>query len=160
MITELRAMPDRHWSIWALLLVLTVAMACGSAAVRADSRDQAKRIHDRIAGIPPSAADLATMQNIIDTDPTGDGPFNAALLATDNPAFYNVTLKNFVAPWTNRDQAVFVPLNDYTATVIGIVRDDIDFRRVERRHFYTVSGVNPPYSTTSNAHYEAPKRRG
>ena len=44
--------------------------------------------------------------------------------------FYNVTLKNFVAPWTNRDGDVFVPLNDYTATVIGMVRDDADFRNI------------------------------
>ena len=44
-------------------------------------------------------------------------------------AFYNVTLKNFVTPWTNRDQTVFAPLNDYTATVIGMVRDDVDFRQ-------------------------------
>ena len=60
------------------------------------------------------------------------------------------------APWTNRDQTVFAPLNDYTATVIGMVRDDVDFhtslsadiiyigqRRRRRR-----------YSATSNAHYE------
>jgi hypothetical protein len=161
MITVLRAMPDRHWSTWALLLVLTVVMACGSAAVRADSRDQAKRIHDRIAGIPPSATDLNLMQNMIDSDPV-DGPFNAAILATDNAAFYNVTLKNFVAPWTNRDQAVFVPLNDYTATVIGMVRDDTDFRQVlsgDILYIGSGSGV-PQYSTTSNAHYEALETNG
>ena len=42
--------------------------------------------------------------------------------------FYNVTLKNFAAPWTNRDQSVFVPLNDYIATVIGMIRDDRAFQ--------------------------------
>ena len=30
-------------------------------------------------------------------------------------------------PWTNRDQTVFVPLNDYVATFIGMVRDDVPF---------------------------------
>ena len=34
------------------------------------------------------------------------------------------------APWTNRDQSVFVPLNDYTATVIGMVRDNVPFNTV------------------------------
>ena len=48
----------------------------------------------------------------------------------DNPAFYSVTLKNLVTPWTNRDQTVFAPLNDYTATVIGMVRDDVPFDQV------------------------------
>src|SRR5262245_13971997 len=155
MITVLRAMRDRHWSSWALVLALIV-IACTSTAVRADSRDQAKRIHDRIAGIPPSPADLNLMAAMID-DPDPDGPFNAAIHATDNPAFYNVTLKNFVAPWTNRDQAVFVPLNDYTATVIGMVRDDLDFRQIlsgDILYIGSGSGV-PPYSTTNNNHYEA-----
>ena len=32
-----------------------------------------------------------------------------------------------VMPWTNRDQTVFAPLNDYAATVIGMVRDDVAF---------------------------------
>ncbi len=32
--------------------------AFGSLAVSADERDQAKRIHDRIAGVPPDAADV------------------------------------------------------------------------------------------------------
>ena len=161
MITVLRAMPDRHWSTWALLLVLTLVMAVGSTAVRADERDQAKRLHDRIAGIPPDAADLNVMANMIATDPV-NGPFNAALLATDNPAFYNVTLKNFVAPWTNRDQAVFVPLNDYTATVIGIVRDDVDFREVLSGDIlYIGSGPGvPAYSNFNNNHYEALETQG
>ena len=34
---------------------------------------------------------------------------DAAVIAMDNVNFYNVTLKNFAAPWTNRDQSVFVP---------------------------------------------------
>jgi hypothetical protein len=70
--------------------------------------------------------------------------------------FYTTTLKNFATPWTNRDQTVFAPLNDYTATVIGMVRDDVDFRTVLSADLvYIGQGINPAYSTTSNAHYEA-----
>ena len=54
----------------------------------------------------------------------------AADLAMQNPAFYNVTLKQFITPWTNEEFNVFAPLNDSTATVIGMVRDDVDFRLV------------------------------
>jgi hypothetical protein len=155
MVKVLHATPERRWSKRTLLLVVTVITVFGSLAVSADERDQAKRIHDRIAGVPPDGATLNLMANAITTDPV-NGPLNAALIATDNPAFYNVTLKNFVAPWTNRNQAVFVPLNDYTATVIGMVRDDVDFRNVLYGDIlYTVAGVTPAYSTTSNAHYEA-----
>ena len=44
-----------------------------------------------------------------------------------DPAFYNNTIRNMATPWTNRDQTVFVPLNDYTATVVGMVRDNVPF---------------------------------
>ena len=54
----------------------------------------------------------------------------AALIATKDPKFYNDTIRNMAAPWTNRAQTVFVPLNDYTATVIGMVRDDVPFNTV------------------------------
>ena len=143
MVKVLRATPERRWSKRALLLVLIVVTAFGSLTVSADERDQAKRIHDRIAGVPPDGPTLNLMADAILSDPQ-NGAFSAALIATDNPSFYNVTLKNFVAPWTNRDQAVFVPLNDYTATVIGMVRDDVDFRNVLYGDIlYTVSGRQP-----------------
>ena len=48
----------------------------------------------------------------------------------DNSAFYNVTLKNFAAPWSNRDQPQFIKLNDYTATIIGMIRDQVPFNEV------------------------------
>ncbi len=119
----------------------------------ADSTDQAKRIHDRIAGVPPSTATLASMRDSIDSG----NALDAALEATQSPEFYSVTLKNFAAPWTNRDRSVFVPLDDYIATVIGMVRDDVDFRELLSGNIiYTGSGAGVPgYSNTSNAHYEA-----
>ncbi len=127
----------------------------------ADSTDQAKRMHDRIAGVPPDAATLGAMRDEIDLgNPTS--MFDAAMMATTAPEFYNVTLKNFAAPWTNRDQSVFVPLDDYIATVIGMVRDDVDFRQILSGDLlYVGSGAGiPAYSTTSNAHYEALEDQG
>ena len=59
-----------------------------------------------------------------------ESPMAAALIATHDPKFYNDTIRNMAAPWTNRDQSVFVPLNDYTATVIGMVRDNIPFNTI------------------------------
>jgi len=70
--------------------------------------------------------------------------------------FYTTTLKNFATPWTNRDQTVFAPLNDYVATVIGMVRDDVDFRTVLSADLvYTGQGITPAYSNTNNDHYVA-----
>jgi hypothetical protein len=153
MVKVLRETPERRWSKRALLLVLSLVTVCGSLTVSADERDQAKRIHDRIAGVPPDAATLDTMA----TDILAGNALTAALIATDNPAFYSVTLKNFAAPWTNRNHDVFVPLNDYTATVIGMVRDDVDFRNVLFGDIIYVGVGNgiPAYSNSNNANYDA-----
>jgi hypothetical protein len=71
------------------------------------------------------------------------------------PSFYTTTLKNWVTPWTNREQSVFAPLNDYTATVIGIIRDDVDYREVLSGDILYVGGSGfPAYSPTSNSLYQ------
>jgi hypothetical protein len=78
-------------------------------------------------------------------------------MAMDNAAFYSVTLKNLVTPWTNRDQTVFAPLNDYAATVIGMVRDDVPFDELLSADILYVGGGGlglPAASATSNTHYE------
>ena len=110
-----------------LVWLVTVGIAMPAFA---ESREQALRIHERIAGVPPSATVLNQMETVIDTNgsdavcPAGvTGAACAGYIAMENVNFYNVTLKNFAAPWTNRDQSVFVPLNDYIATVIGLIRD-------------------------------------
>jgi len=128
------------------------------AVALAGSRDQAKRLHDRIAGVPPDAVTLGVMAADIER---GD-PMAAALRATSAPEFYSVKLRNFVAPWTNRERSVFVPLNDYIATVIGVVRDELDFRVILSGDIlYVGSGPGiPPYSPASNAHYEVLEARG
>lgn len=92
----------------------------------ADTLEQAKRMHDRLTGVPPTAAVLASMQSQI----AGGNAIDAAFEAMNNPAFYNATLKNWITPWTNRDEDKFAPLNDYTATVIGIIRDEDDYRKI------------------------------
>jgi hypothetical protein len=139
-------------------------LACGliafvAADAHAGAREQARRMHDRIAGVPPSATVLDTME----ADISGGDPLAAAGLAMDNSAFYNVTLKNFVTPWTNRDQTVFAPLNDYTATVIGMIRDNVPFNTVLSADLLYVGAPGlglPAYSKSNNNHYEAMEAQG
>lgn len=136
---------------------MTAALALAwTPHVLAGPREQAKQIHDRLAGVPPTAAVLDAMeQDILANDLAG-----AAARAMDNDAFYSVTLKNFATPWTNEEQTVFAPLNDYTATVIGMVRDDVDFREVLYGNIIYVGSNQPAYSNASNAHYEAMEQQG
>ena len=141
------------------LLLISMMLVVTSAI--ADTRTQAKRMHDRLAGVPPTMATLNSMVTFID----GNNAVAAALLAIDNKNFYNVTLKNFITPWTNEAQTVFPldsgdegTLNDYTATVIGIIRDDRDFREILYADVLYKGkdslGLTNPYRTTDNAHYK------
>jgi len=129
---------------------LACLLACVAVAASANDRDKAKRIHDRIAGVPPSEATLASMEALV----ASGNALGAANIATSAPSFYNVTLKNMAVPWTNRDQTVFAPLNDYVATFIGMVRDDVAFNTALSADLtYTVNGVSPAASATNNTHY-------
>jgi hypothetical protein len=124
-----------------------------SPSLYADTASQAKRMHDRIAGVPPNQQVLNQMITLLES---GD-ELAAARVAMQNPNFYNVTIKNWVTPWTNKEFDVFAPLNDYTATIIGMVRDEIDFREVLSGDILYIAnsdvGVSP-YSMDNNRHYE------
>ena len=140
-------------------LSIILPLLAGSLAQAGVERDQARRIHDRLAGTPPTNAVLTQMESAIVNNETfngGTGLEAAAQIAMTNPNFYNVTLKNYAAPWTNEDQTAFIPLNDYTATVVGMIRDDKDFREVLSGNIiYTGSNVvSTGYSVSSNLHYE------
>lgn len=144
------------WGKRALTLGLTglIALAANSFA---GPREQALQIHNRVAGVPPTEAVLTQMAQLLEAAEAGTDPQGVAKavnLAMDNEAFYSVTLKNLATPWTNREQTVFAPLNDYTATVIGAVRDDLDFRTLLYGNIlYTVNGVSAAYSNSNNDHY-------
>jgi hypothetical protein len=83
-------------------------------------------------------------------------PVTAALIATQDPAFYNNTVRNMAMPWTNRDQTVFAPLNDYVATVVGMVRDDVAFNTLlsaDLLYIGSASSGVPAYSPNDNNMY-------
>ena len=125
----------------------------------AGPREQAKRIHDRLAGVPPTEAVLSLMEDQV-SGATGT-PMDAALEAMKNPNFYNVTLKNFAAPWTNREQDVFVALNDYIATVVGMIRDGEAFNTLFSADILYIGPASlPPYSNANNDHYEQMEIQG
>jgi hypothetical protein len=134
--------------------------------VNAGDREKVKRIYDRIAGVPPTAATMTDLEAaMLGTNPacagyalTGNDPGAecAAYIAMEDTNFYNVTLKNFAAPWTNRDRSVFVPLNDYIATVIGMIRDDEAFNELLSRDITYVGragNVTATPSANNNDHY-------
>ncbi len=148
-------------------LVVALSLSIFSPATLAGSREQAKRIHDRLTGTPPTEAVLNDMATQI----SGGDAFGAAMKILSpttagsleseyrNSArnFYSVTLKNMVTPWTNEAQTVFAPLNDYTATVIGMVRDEVPFNQLLSANILykgATGVVSAEYSRDNNTHYE------
>jgi len=153
---DIKLLPASKKSLTALMfssLMFGSLAALQSGVSLAGEREQAKRIHDRIAGVPPSASVLDSMA----ADILAGNPSSAASTAMKNRAFYDVTLKNLAAPWTNEAMSTFVPLNDYTATVIGLVRDDADFRTLLSGDILYVADPNlnlSPYSLSDNKQYQ------
>ncbi len=135
----------------ALLACLACLASIGLAgSALAGPREQAKRMHDRLVGAPPSAAVLDAMAAKL----AGNDALGAAYDAMDDPVFYGTSLVNFATPWTNVEGSVFRDLNDYTATVIGMIRDDVPFDQVLSADLvYLGTQVSPGYSHTDNDHY-------
>ncbi|HEX9140196.1 MAG TPA: hypothetical protein VF848_10420 [Steroidobacteraceae bacterium] len=116
--------------------------------------EQAARLYGRITGVPPSATVQAQLS--ADIAQGNAGAIAAAQLAMQNPNFYNVTLRNFAAPMTNKAQSQFVPLNDYTALIIGMIRDNVPFNTVLSADLLYVGNTAgaPAYSPANNNHYQ------
>lgn len=140
----------RRTSVALLSTSLALALATGAVA---GPREQAKRMHDRLVGVPPATAVLDSMASKI---AAGDA-LGAATEAMQNSTFYTSALKEFVTPWTNEAQTPFAELNDYTTTVIGMIRDDVPFNQVLSADILYVGApgvVTATYSFTDNEHYK------
>lgn len=143
------------WKVAAV--VVSGLVASLAAPANAGVYERARRMHDRLVGTPPSDAVLERMAQLLrDSNPVG-----AADVAMEDDAFYSSTLKTFITPWTNEAQTVFEPLNDYTATVIGIIRDGRNFKEILTGDVIYVGRTQQPrYSFNDNRHYEALEESG
>jgi hypothetical protein len=129
-------------------------MTANLASAATLNKDQAKRLYDRIAGVTASDATLTSMVGM-------DATQAALTIVTKDPAFYNNTIRNLAMPWTNRDQTVFAPLNDYVATVVGMVRDDVPFNALLSADLVYIADASatstyslPAYSPGNNDLYQ------
>ncbi|MCB1646124.1 MAG: hypothetical protein KDI36_11760 [Pseudomonadales bacterium] len=149
-----------HHRLLSSVIIFLVLIGWVSGSV-AGPAEQARFIHDRLAGtVPVDAPGTEASDRLLEqmTDLISAGDMTAAAyLAMDTETFLSVTLRTMAAPWTNRDQTPFVPLNDYIATFAGAVRDDLDLRRLLWDDILYVSNQPglPPYSLADNEHYAA-----
>lgn len=128
---------------------------------RTENLLKASEIYERLTGTKTPIYNplLTQMEQRLNVN---DG-VGAAALVTENPSFYNIVVRNFAAKMSNRDETINYPLNDFTATVIGAVRDDISAKELLSGDFFyqgdpTKSAVpsdDIDDILRSNNHYEA-----
>jgi hypothetical protein len=135
-----------------LLIVLTVFLVSQSSV--AGPREQAKFMNDRIVGTTISSADFETAVTLI----TNGQAEQAAINMTERSDFYNIKLKAFFAPRTNESGSGLVEFNDYTATLIGMTRDDVPYTQALTGDIIYVGSAaanSGTYSHTDNEHYKS-----
>jgi len=115
---------------------------------------RAKRLFERLTGVD-LLPNTPQFRDIIKAVNDGDDQAAAALI-TENPYFYQITVKNMAAGMSNRSETPFVPLDDFQATFIGAVRDGLDARTLlTGNYIYRAQGLQAEEpSRRNNNHYE------
>lgn len=135
-------------------LLFLLPLIAATAMAGPMERKRAWVIHNRIAGVPPTATVLNSMEQSLIAGNTQA----AAYLAMQNRGFSNVVLKNWLKPWSNVAQSSGVPLNDFVATAVAmIVRDDPFDQILYGDILYHAPNPNmnnvANYARNSNNHY-------
>jgi len=99
------------------------------------AKAQVAFVFKRLAGIPALAADIDAWGAGLVAAPDKAVYLNdvVAKAATENDKFYSVTVLDFAQLEANKDRALedgVGVLNDLTATIIGMVRDEKDYRTI------------------------------
>jgi hypothetical protein len=150
-----------RFSFACVFVVSYLSVFCHEAF--ADAGSDAVAIYTRIAGVPPTAAVKAQMVTLLNSNQAEQ----AAALAFNDPYFYNVALKDWAKPLTQRtasitsgqivESIIGIPLSDFVATYIGMIRDNVPFDEILYGDvLYTgaagLSGITA-YAPNSNQHY-------
>jgi hypothetical protein len=99
-----------------VLIVLSLSVFCSGAGAR-EPEEVAGRLFLQLTGTPLALSD-PRRQNMSDLVKSGKLE-EAARIATADDAFYNLTIRHWGAPLTNRAGSPAVGLNDATAMIIG-----------------------------------------
>ncbi|HXH31102.1 MAG TPA: hypothetical protein VNJ01_09845 [Bacteriovoracaceae bacterium] len=120
------------FKIVACSLIMFSNFAAALSMVPADPRAQARKLYFSLTGVTPSTRELDLLEVKMESNKN-----EAALDIIDQRneiknggAFYTVTVKDMVTPWTNKDGSTLSPLNDMSATIIGWIRDNKQFNQI------------------------------
>lgn len=129
------------------------------------NRSQSIALYKRITGVTPHL-DHPLIKEMTTYLDQGD-PYSAAYLATSEPGFYNITVRDFAVKLSNVELSVRAPLNDLAATVIGSVRDDVSAINLLTENYYYNAAGTPGIPSDiendivkTNNHYEELESQG
>lgn len=147
----------------ATLLVVAGFSACALAedesAAQSEAlsspEEMAKTIFLRLTGTGLLDSDprYATMVQALYDNRSGD----AARVATADPNFYRVILRNWSAPLSSTEGAIDNEFDDLQALAVGLVRDDLDARLLLTANFHyegATPGI-PAFAEVNNNHFKA-----
>jgi hypothetical protein len=134
------------------------------------ARYAARTLYIRIAGvIPPiDSPSLTSMENLLSQGKKTE----AARIAMQDPNFLNITIRNLAQAMSNRAKTANEPYNDFVATFLGVVRDDLSAKQLlTGNFFYAADATRIPAGVTvrqnvltdilkSNNHYADIEARG
>lgn len=86
-------------------------------------------IYSRLTGVK-TAASNPLVDRMAREIANGDVLEAAAIVTNEDSRFLNITVRDFAAKMSNRDQSVNTPLNDFIATIVGATRDEINSQRL------------------------------
>ncbi len=121
-----------------LLFVCALTALALDAHAGPDSKARAKKLFSRLTGTAVSSRDprVGLMAKLLDQ---GEG-LKAAQIAMNDEDFYGVTVKHWASLMSNRQESPYVPLDDFQALVIGLVRDELDARLLLTGDFSYIRG--------------------
>lgn len=93
-----------------------------------------KKLLERLGGVKVSGDDPRLRQ--IEAAIQASDWQVAAALATADPNFLNVTVKQMAQKMSTREESIQTPMNDFTAFFMGIVRDESDARKLLTGDFF------------------------
>jgi len=129
------------------IMAVTLVSFVQQGQAQSTPTDKANRLFRSLTGVKPSSAILTQMASMISS---GDA-LGAAATATQNRYFLENTIRTWSAPWMSVEGGTNLSLNDGIATVMGLVRDNSDFRQVLSGDvIYTGTGLTNAYTPTPN----------
>lgn len=117
-----------------LIGIVTIAQTTSSP-----SQVLAQRVFERITGVKIQLSDsrVLEMSRLFQQGK----PKTAVQIALRDPQFTNVRARNFAVQLSNKSGVVNKPLDDMSALITGIIRDNIDFRKILTADFqYQIVG--------------------